>query len=139
MPPSQTGLARRGGNGVRRRDDPVGVPQLALRGEPREALVPLRVRLPDGAQTTAHVAAYDLARTRVRLVVMEEPEPLASWCGRTGVDDALVGGFYVRPSARPLGELWTHGVRRPSVPFADPWAALRSCVQVDDRAVTLDR
>src|SRR5207248_3961105 len=40
----------------------------------------------------------------------------------------------------PLGELRTGGVRRRSVPFADPWAALRACIHVEgDRPQLLPR
>lgn len=92
----------------------------------------VRVVLADGAQTTAHVRVLDAARTEARLVVLRRPEPLAAWCARSGVEDAIVGGFFVRqPVCLPLGEVRTRGVKRRSVPFLAPWDAVRSCVHVE--------
>jgi len=87
--------------------------------------------LPDGARTGVYAAPFDLALTDVRLVVMRRPRTLPSWCARTGAQDAMVGGFFVRGSGRPLGELRTHGRRRRSVPFDAPWGALRACVHLE--------
>ncbi len=90
----------------------------------------LRVTLSDGAQTTVHVAQYATAATDVRVVRLRRPQPLAAWCARNGVPEALVGGFYVRPHGTPLGELRTRGVERRHVPFLAPWGDLRACVHV---------
>jgi hypothetical protein len=97
----------------------------------------MRLRLADGAQTTVHVARYDAQRTAVRMVRLPRPEPLASWCRREGVDEALVGGFYARPGGTPLGELRTRGLVRASTPFAEPWDAVRACVHVHRGQVTI--
>jgi hypothetical protein len=88
------------------------------------------VELSDGLGTTVHLAAYDLRHTEVRVVALPEVEPLAAWCARTGVADALVGGFFVREHGRPLGELRLAGIERASVPFLSPWDAIRSCVHI---------
>lgn len=104
------------------------------RGAPRsgEAALGLRVRLTGGATTTVHIAAYALEACEPRVVVLPRPEPLVSWCRRTGTADAVVGGFFVRTQGgRPLGELRTHGVLRRHVPFDGPWAASRSCLHVE--------
>lgn len=90
-----------------------------------------RVRLANGAQTTVHIAAHDLALTAVQVVVLDPVERLVSWCRGAGVDHAIVGGFFVRQGAVPLGEVRAGGVRIPSVPFDPPWQATRSCVHVD--------
>jgi hypothetical protein len=95
--------------------------------------------LADGAQTTVHVAAYEAAATEVRAVVLRRPEPLAGWCARRGVDDAVVGGFFVRPSGRPLGELRTRGIPRMSKPFLSPWDRERACVHVHGDGVRIAR
>ena len=94
--------------------------------------------LADGAATTVHVAEYPRRRVALRVVALEEPEPLAAWCLRAGVGDALVGGFFVTPVGTPLGDLWTDGVRRLSVPFDPPLGPGRSCVAVDGPRVRLD-
>jgi hypothetical protein len=91
----------------------------------------VRVVLRDGATTTAHVRVHDRSATETRLVVLRRPEPLAAWCARSGISDAIVGGFFVRPSCLPLGEVRTHGVKRRSVPFDAPWSSVRSCVHVE--------
>src|SRR5687768_6606914 len=109
------------------------------------ALAPRRSRvrsfshtLADGERTTVHVAAHPVAGTRVRVAVMGRPLPLASWCEQAGVAHALVGGFFLRQGdGTPLGELWLHGERLPSVPFDEPWGSTRSCVAVDGGRVTL--
>jgi len=103
-------------------------------GAPRsgEAALGLRVRLADGAATMVHVAAYALEDCEPRVVVLPRPEPLVSWCRRTGTGDAVVGGFFVRTEGgRPLGELRTHGVLRRHVPFDGPWSTSRSCLHVE--------
>src|SRR5881409_2467950 len=81
----------------------------------------LSAPLADGAQTTVHVAAYPFANTELRAVVLRRPEPLLGWCTRRGVADAIVGGFFVRRSGRPLGEVRTRGIRRMSKAFLAPW------------------
>jgi hypothetical protein len=94
--------------------------------------------LPDGARTTVHVASHPVRSTHVRLELMSGPMPLASWCEQAGVAHAIVGGFFVRQGdGTPLGELWQHGERVPSVPFDSPWDATRSCVAIDDDCLTL--
>jgi hypothetical protein len=83
------------------------------------------------AGTTLYVVAHPLATTDVRVVRLRTPQPLATWCGRQGVHEAIVGGFFVRGGKddfRPLGELRTGGFKRRSVPFAAPYDAIRACV-----------
>jgi hypothetical protein len=90
----------------------------------------VRLTLADGAATTLHVARYELPGTAVRVRRLAHPEPLAAWCRRNGVGEALVGGFFVRPHGAPLGELRTRGILRRSVPFAAPWSGVRACLHV---------
>ena len=75
------------------------------------ASVAFSQRLADGAETTVYVSLYSLELVRLRLVVLARPQPLITWCDETGVSDAIVGGFFVRPDGQPLGELWQAGVR----------------------------
>jgi hypothetical protein len=98
----------------------------------RFGLSRIRVPLSDGARTTLHVASYDRQAVNARVVVLERPEPLVRWCGAQGVRHAVVGGFFVRPSCRPLGQVQVAGEVRPSVAFDAPWGALRACVSVVD-------
>ena len=99
----------------------------------------LRVSLADGAQTTVHVAAYELEATELRTVVLRRPEPLASWCGRRAVSDAIVGGFFVRRTGRPLGEVRTGGIPRMAKSFLAPWDRVRACVHVHGGDVRIAR
>jgi hypothetical protein len=49
---------------------------------------------------------------------------------RARVEEAIVGGFFVRPDGTPLGEVRTRGVARRHVPFTAPYDATRACVHV---------
>jgi hypothetical protein len=98
-----------------------------------------RLRLADGARTTLHVAEHDLRRTAVRVVRLARPAPLEAWCGTAGVEEAIVGGFFVRPSGTPLGEVRTHGIARPSVAFDAPWGGVRACVHAAGGEVAIGR
>lgn len=89
-----------------------------------------RLRLADGAETTLYVATYDARKVEVGVAQLERPAPLEAWCRARGHDEAVVGGFYVRPHGTPLGELRTHGVARTYVPFDAPYDAVRACVSV---------
>jgi hypothetical protein len=115
---------------------------LALRAQDPPHLERRRLTLVDGAQTTLHVARYDLAGTNVRVARLRRPQPLAAWCAARGVEEALVGGFYVRAGGggfTPLGELRTRGILRTHVPFDPPWDTCRGCLHVHGRAVTIAR
>jgi hypothetical protein len=116
---------------------------------PRPAhLRTLRLSLPDGASTNAHVATHPLASTRVRVYRLPALTPLGRWCAETNTAEALVGGFYLREARAtpadpltgvPLGELWTDGVAQPSVPFLAPWHERRACLHVADGQVRIAR
>ena len=103
-----------------------------------------RTRLPlaDGRRTTVYVARYDLASTSVRVVRLPHPEPLEAWCRAHGVGEAMVGGFFVRggrADSLPLGELRTRGLVRASLPFDEPWGAVRACLHVHRGRVAIAR
>jgi hypothetical protein len=102
----------------------------------------LRVRMADGAETTLHVALHPRAQTTLEIVRLPRPRPLVAHCAEHGIQEALVGGFFVRRdgvSTDPLGELRTRGVRRRSVPFDAPWGDLRACVHSLGGEVTIAR
>jgi hypothetical protein len=89
-----------------------------------------RIELADGARTMVHVARYDTETTELRVAVLRGQARLEAWCAARDVDEALVGGFFVRPDGLPLGEVRTRGVARRSVPFDAPWQDVRACVHV---------
>jgi len=98
-----------------------------------------RYALGDGAATTVYVAVHPIATTELRVTVLRRPRPLAVWCMAQGVQEAIVGGFFVRPDGTPLGELRTRGVARRHEPFTEPWNAVRACLQVQGGAATIAR
>lgn len=91
-------------------------------------LTRLRCDLGD-RETTVHVARFDLESTSVR-VASVPMLPLASWCEAEGIDDAMVGGFFIRAAGVPLGDLWISSVGHASEAFTAPWDATRACVHV---------
>src|SRR4051812_18106323 len=147
---SEAGPRRRASQPRHIEDDPVHHP--ATRAMARPLLTQLRapaprarhlrrerLRLGDGARTTLYVAHYDLRRTDVRVVRLARAAPLEAFCHANGFAEAIVGGFFQRPDATPLGELRTGGVQRRSVPFAAPYDALRACLHVDGGRVAIAR
>jgi hypothetical protein len=119
----------------------------------------LRVTLADGARTTVHVVEHDRRAVRLRVVRMPGLTPLEGWCRANDVEEALVGGFYLRGApaptkvpggdaparatgvvpGRPLGELRVDGAALPSVPFLIPWDGVRACVHATDGDVRIRR
>ena len=115
----------------------LGVPTALPRR--RSRLRRMRVTLGDRALTTLHIASFDRAEYRMRAVQLETTMPLAQWCNENGAGNAIVGGFFVRPSYQPLGELRVDGRRRSVVPFDSPWGSVRACVHVDGAQLTIAR
>jgi hypothetical protein len=99
----------------------------------------VRLELLDGARTTVHIASHDVERTEIRVAVLRGQARLEPWCAARGVEEALVGGFFVRPDGTPLGEVRTRGVVRRHVPFDAPWGGLRACVHVQGGAARIAR
>ena len=107
------------------------------REEPRGRLTRARVALPGGAATTVYATSHPERSTELRVAILRKPQKLAPWCAARGVQEALVGGFFVRPGGMPLGEVRTRGVARRHVPFAPPWGDVRACVNVQRRQVRI--
>lgn len=61
--------------------------------------------------------------------------PLPAWCARNDVADAMIGGFFIRAEATPLGELRIGGHPLLHAPFDPPWNRTRACLQVTDGEV----
>jgi hypothetical protein len=93
--------------------------------------------LPDGEVTTIYAVRYPSRSTRARVVHFPRPEHLDVWCREHGVDEAVVGGFFLRDPYRPLGELWIDGQRAEHEPVAAPYGQRRGCLVVEDGAVTV--
>ena len=91
----------------------------------------------DGHVTTVYAVRHPRAATRVRLVHFPETERLDVWCVANEVDEAVIGGFFLRDPYRPLGELWIDGRPVPSEPVVPAYAAARACVVVSEGDVEL--
>ena len=87
--------------------------------------------------TTIYAVRYPARSTRVRVVYFPKPEHLDVWCRRNGVDEGIVGGFFLRDPYRPLGEVWLDGRPVRHEPVAEPHAPRRGTVVVDHGAVRL--
>jgi hypothetical protein len=84
-----------------------------------------RHRLADGDETTTYVVRLPLADADVRMRLFRQPRRLDFWCARHGVQEAVVGGFYLRDPFRPLGEVWIDGRPAASEPFPPEYRAVR--------------
>jgi hypothetical protein len=96
-----------------------------------------RHELSDGEVTTLYAVLFPRRSTRARVVHFPRPERLDVWCRTTGVEEAIVGGFFLRDPYRPLGELWVDGRPTDHEPVEAPYAERRGSVLIDDGAVRL--
>src|SRR5262249_61060576 len=80
---------------------------------------------------TLYAVLYPRRSTRARVVHFPRTERLDVWCRRSGVEEAVVGGFFLRDPYRPLGELWIDGRQVPHEPVAAPYAERRGDVGID--------
>jgi len=96
-----------------------------------------RHALADGDVTTMYAVRYPRRSTRARVVHFPQPERLDVWCRKNGVEEAVVGGFFLRDPYRPLGELWIDGRPAHYEPVAAPYAARRGSVVIDGGDVRL--
>ena len=90
-----------------------------------------RRELADGRVTTLYATRHPRATTRVRVAHFPRPERLDVWCAAHRVDEAVIGGFFLRDPYRPLGDLWLDGHSVTHEPIVGPYAGRRACVVVD--------
>jgi hypothetical protein len=64
-----------------------------------------RVLLGDGEETTVYIVGHQLKGLAPRVCHFRQPRRLDWWCAKHRIDEAVVGGFYLRDPFRPLGEL----------------------------------
>ena len=84
-----------------------------------------------------YAVRYPRRSTRARVVYFPRPERLDGWCRRNGVEEAVVAGFFLRDPYRPLGELWLNGRPVAHEPVAEPYAARRASVVIDEGGVRI--
>jgi hypothetical protein len=90
-----------------------------------------RISLSKTKTTTVHVVRYERRSARPRIVLLDKPTRLLDWCRQEGIDNAMVGGFFLRGAYKPLGDLWVDGKQQPSVPFTAPWDTVRGTMHID--------
>lgn len=96
-----------------------------------------RQPLDDGETTTVYAVLYPLRQRRVRVVFFPAPQRLDVWCGSAAVEEAVVGGFFVRDPYRPLGEVWAAGRAVRHEPLPESYAPRRACVVSDGDGVQI--
>ena len=87
-----------------------------------------RHELADGKTTTLYAVRHPWPATRTRVVHFPAVERLDEWCAAHEVDEAIIGGFFLRDPYRPLGELWIDGRQVPGDAIPAPYDARRACV-----------
>jgi phosphodiester glycosidase len=93
--------------------------------------------LDDGETTTVYAVRRALRRTPVRVLHFPRTARLDVWCRSAGVEEAVVGGFFVRDPYRPLGEVWVGGREVRHEPAPAPYAPRRACVLSDGDGVRI--
>jgi hypothetical protein len=96
-----------------------------------------RHALDDGDVTTVYAVRHPARSTRARVVHFPEPQHLDVWCRSNGVDEAVVGGFFLRDPYRPLGEVWIEGSPAAHEPIAALYGEMRGSVVIDGGVVRL--
>jgi hypothetical protein len=96
-----------------------------------------RQSLDDGETTTVYAVRCPLPSTRVRVVLFPRPQRLDVWCRSASVQEAVVGGFFVRDPYRALGEVWAAGRAGRHEPVPERYAARRACVVSDGDGIRI--
>jgi Phosphodiester glycosidase len=96
-----------------------------------------RDRLGDGDETTVYAVGHPLAAVKPRICHFRQPRRLDWWCAKNGIDEAVVGGFYLRDPFRPLGDLWLEGRPVEGTPFPPEYRPLRPALHVTDGEIRI--
>jgi exopolysaccharide biosynthesis protein len=96
-----------------------------------------RQTLDDGETTTLYAVRHPLRATGARVLFFPRPRRLDVWCRASRVEEAVVGGFFVRAPYRPLGEVWVEGRAIHHEPAPAPFAQRRACVVSDGDGVRI--
>jgi exopolysaccharide biosynthesis protein len=87
-----------------------------------------RQPLEDGETTTVYAVRIPRRSARLRVVHFPRPQRLDVWCRTSGVEEAIVGGFFVRDPYRALGEVWIDGRAKRHEEVPEQYARRRACV-----------
>jgi hypothetical protein len=99
----------------------------------------LRHRLDDGEQTTVYLVRYPRPQTSLSVEHFPVPQRLDRWCRQSGIREAIVGGFFVRPHGPPLGEVWIGGRRIETEPVHTPYGQARAAIYVNEGEIRIGR
>jgi len=91
-----------------------------------------RHELDDGELTTVYATRHERKATRARVVHFPTTERLDFWCAANAVDEAIIGGFFLRDPYRPLGDLWIDGREVAHEAILPPYASRRAAVVIED-------
>lgn len=97
----------------------------------------LSVRTDSGREASAHAVLHLGSHTRVRLMRIEPPRPVAEWSRQHQLVGAINGGFSIGAEHEPVGEQWVEGRRLPSRPFPPPWDEIRGAISMDGDEVRI--
>ncbi len=95
------------------------------------------VQLNDDQSTTVHMAKYDRSALRPKIVLFDQPTKLLDWCNQHNYQHAINGGFFVRSTKTPLGEMWLDGKEVTTEQFPAPWNVTRGCVVINDDLLSI--
>jgi hypothetical protein len=84
-----------------------------------------------------YAVRHPLRRTRLRVVFFPAARRLDVACRSSNVEEAVVGGFFVRAPYRPLGEVWTAGRAVRHEPLPETYAPRRACLVTDGEDVRI--
>lgn len=90
----------------------------------------IRWTLQDGQETTVHITQYKHSEVRPRVVVLHEGMRLVDWCAKTGIKNAVGGGFFDREVKKPLGDVWVSGQVHDTIPFVEPWSLIKGSLHI---------
>jgi len=104
---------------------------------PSKAIAPVvhteRVTSTDGRTTTIHHVRYPRSSVKPHLITVGQPTKLLEWCKLNKETEAINGGFFLRSSGQPLGQLWLAGREQQHVSFGSPWNDTRGSVYMPRR------
>jgi exopolysaccharide biosynthesis protein len=88
-------------------------------------------KLDDGSSTTVHIVRYDKRSFTPEIIAFEKQTYLLEYCTQLNAPEAISGGFFMQATQEVLGDLWIHGVKRPSTGIRMPWAERRGTVHIN--------
>lgn len=115
------------------------MPQLVNPAVLKPQVTKIRLGIAGGVETTLHIASYNRRAVQLRVKVFDPAVKLLDWCKENEQPHAINGGFFVRSSGVPLGEVWLGGKRYASAAFAEGWNTHRASIHSSAEGIVIDR